>query len=267
MANAALPAASRGLDDRPRRAVPPPRSKWRWLRWLGEFAVYLVVAVLIVTLVRVFLLQPFLVPSGSMEQTLAVGDTILAWKPGEPRRGDVVVFRDDLNWLGPAPGVPAWKKPLAWLRILPPQDEQYLVKRLIGLPGDHVVCCDSRGWMSVNGVGLDETSYLYQNSPGRPVEPSLARFDIHVPAGHFFVMGDHRNNSQDSRHWMCGDPAHPATATPQLAFPPMEAIQGRAFAIITPFKHMTTLSRPGVFDAVPAADPKPPANTSWTCPL
>jgi|GEM_PF-47471 len=251
-------SGEQSADKPSRRRLPAP------VRWVGELLIYIVVALLVVALVRTFLIQNYVVPTGSMEQTLEGGDTILAWKPAAPERGEIVVFRDDYNWLGPAKPVPRWKELLGGLHVLPPQDEQYLVKRLIGLPGDHVVCCDAQGRMSVNGVPLEERDYLYQTSPGQTVAPSEFRFDIVVPAGHIFVMGDHRNNSADSRAHMCNG----TNPTPDLAFPPIDAIQGRTFAIMSPPSRWRTFAIPDTFASIP--DPggaPPPGQSTWTCPL
>jgi len=254
-----VPAAPAETPARGLRKLPTP------LAWALEFLIYLLVALLVVVLVRNFLIQNYDVPSGSMEQTVEIGDNIVAWKPGAPQRGEIVVFRDDHEWLPPLPPPSAWARGLAWLHIATPADEQYLVKRLIGLPGDHVVCCDVQGRVSVNGVALDETSYLYQIMPGRTVDPSAIAFDVVVPEGHIFVMGDHRNNSGDSRYHMCNG----GRPTPDLAFPSVDAIQGRAFAVIMPPSRWRTFSIPDGFAAVP--DPTGPApapwEVSWSCPL
>jgi len=222
---------------------------------LRDFVLYLVIAIVVVSLVRTFLVQAYRVPSGSMEHTLQDGDAILAWKPGEPQRGEIVVFRDDLGWLPPEEEAPGWKRALAFVKILPPQDEQYLVKRLIGLPGDHVTCCDTRGRISVNGKLLDESAYLnYANA-----SVALRSFDLVVPEGHIFVLGDHRDSSADSRYWMCNG-AH-------YAFPSVDSIQGGVFAIIRPLSRATTFHIPDTFATVPdpTESPPPADQAAWTC--
>jgi len=225
------------------------------LRWIVQFLIFTVVAVLVVALVRVFLVQPFRVPTGSMEQTLQGGDTLVAWEPGDPERGMIVVFRDDLGWLGPGDPVPAWKKALSWVKLLPDQDDQYLVKRLIGLPGDHVTCCDTQGRLSVNGHTLDESSYLYYTNKAL----ALRHFDVVVPAGKIFVLGDHRDDSADSRYHMCRGDLSP--------FPSVDSIQGKAVAIMRPFSRIRWFSTPPTFADVPdpIGSPPSPAQATGTC--
>ena len=254
----------RAINDAPEdpagQGEERPRPRW-WagLKWFGEFLLYLLIAVVVVTLGKVFLIQPFLVPSGSMEHTLQEDDRILVWKPGEPVRGQIVVFRDDLEWLDPIAPAPAWKNVLAWLRLLPPQDEQYLVKRLIGLPGDHVTCCNTVGQLTINGKALDESEYLYYRNSSVAQVP----FDIVVPEGRFFVLGDHRDGSEDSRYHTCalGQP------TPQIAFPRIDSIQGKVVAIMMPLSRMQTFKIPAVFADVPPPTGAPPSPDAiqWTC--
>jgi len=225
------------------------KSRHSGVRKALELLIYLVVVLLVVALVRVFLVQPFRVPSGSMEHTLQNGDTLLAWKPGEPERGMIVVFRDDLGWLDPAPPAPTWKRVLSWVKILPNQDDQYLVKRLIGLPGDHVTCCDTQGRISVNGQPLDE-SYVYFASKSS----AQRSFDLIVPAGHIFVLGDHRDNSADSRYHLCAGDEYP--------FPSLDSIQGKAVAIMRPFSRAQWFSIPPTFADVPDPSGSPPSADS-----
>ena len=254
----------RALKDSPdgptRGTGKPPLSGWRGgLKWFGEFLLYLLIAVIVVTLVKVFLIQPFLVPSGSMEHTLQEKDRILVWKPGEPVRGQIVVFRDDLDWLDPVQPAPAWKNLLAWLKLYPPQDEQYLVKRLIGLPGDHVTCCNTDGRLTVNGKALDESEYVFFRNSSVAQVP----FDIVVPEDRFFVLGDHRDGSEDSRYHTCeaGKP------TPEIAFPKIDSIQGKVVAIMMPMSRMQSFKIPAVFADVPApvGAPPSPETIQWTC--
>ena len=238
--------------ERPRRAIETPRRPV--LRWVVEFAIYLVVAILVLSLVRVFLVQPFRVPTGSMEQTVQIGDTIVAWELGEPERGMIVVFRDDLGWLAPAPPAPMWKRVLSWVKILPNQNDQFLVKRLIGLPGDHVSCCDTSGRISVNGQPLDEPYLYYANA-----SVAQRHFDVVVPSGHIFVLGDHRDRSADSRYHMCSGEAY--------AFPSLEAVQGKAVAIMRPFSRAQWFDIPPTFAAVPdpTGNPPNPDQVAGTC--
>jgi signal peptidase I len=235
------------------------------LRWIGELLLYILIALLVVTLLRIFLVQSYKVPSESMEQTLLKGDTIMVWKPGAPQRGEIVVFRDDLGWLGPMTEQPPWWKwALGQIKVLPPQDEQYLVKRLIGLPGDHVTCCDTQGRISVNGQTLDESAYtVFVNEASAQIS-----FDIHVPEGRIFVMGDHRDNSRDSRYWMCDGQYPGVRATPDLAFPSIDSIQGKVFSIFWPLNRIQTLGVSEALAQAPAASGQAPAlsSQSWTCP-
>jgi len=235
--------------------APAPSWRRRLARWLIECAVYVVAVVLVFSLVRIFVVQPFRVPSGSMEQTLQGGDTIVAWKPGKPERGMIVVFRDDLGWLGPIAPAPLWKKALSWVKVYPDPDEQYLVKRLIGLEGDHVSCCDAQGRISVNGQPLNESEYVYYANSDSALRP----FDVVVPPGHIFVLGDHRDSSADSRYHLCAGDANP--------FPSVDTIQGKAVAIMRPFSRAQWFSIPDTFADVPdpTGSPRSPDQGPGTC--
>ena len=224
-------------------------------RWGVHFLIYVVAVFLVVALVRVFLVQSFRVPSGSMEHTLQNNDTLLAWEPGDPERGMIVVFRDDLGWLDPAPPAPEWKRVLSWVQLVPNPDEQYVVKRLIGLPGDHVSCCDAGGRLSVNGHTLNESSYLYYTNAASAQRP----FDLVVPAGQIFVLGDHRDDSADSRYHLCRGDAY--------AFPSLDSIQGKAVAIMRPLSRAQWFSIPSTFADVPrpAGSPPDPDQAAGTC--
>ena len=199
----------------------------------------------------------FAIPSGSMENTLEYGDRIAVQKVSGFERGDVVVFRDSLDWLKPQvsdPGVV--HQALVFVGLAPDDSTNYLVKRLIGLPGDRVVCCDAQSRMTVNGVALDEQDYLFTSLTGKQDAASTLEFDVVVPAGHLFVMGDHRSDSQDSRCHLGQTPA--SNPRGSLAFVPQVNVVGTVVAVVYPFSRFATLSRPAAFDAVPApAGPAP----------
>jgi signal peptidase I len=203
---------------------------------LREFVIVIGLSLIIATLVRIFLVQAFLIPSASMMDTLVEGDRVLVSKLttrfGEVERGDIVVFEDPNGWL---PGVPqesggvggAIRDALTFVGVLPEESHGHLIKRVVGIGGDHVVCCNDDGLIEVNDVAIDETPYL---RPGN--EPSLSEFNIDVPEGEFFVLGDFRSNSGDSR----------INGTV-----PDDAIVGRAFAIAWPFSRWDGLDNEGVF--------------------
>lgn len=219
--------------------VKPRRSGFTAV--LRETAIVVALSLVIATLVRIFLVQAFLIPSQSMEDTLLVGDRVLVSKLttrfGEIKRGDVVVFADPDGWLSPSidDGSTSLgdrlRDALQFVGVLPEDSEGHLIKRVIGLGGDTVVCCDDDGRITVNGVAVDESSYL---RPGD--EPSATEFDVEVPADELFVMGDHRSNSGDSR----------VNGTV-----PEDRVTGRAFAVVWPVSRWESLSRPEAFEAVP----------------
>ncbi len=233
----------RQSDTEPRMR---PSAGSRFLRFCTETLVLLVVAVVVAALLRMFVVQAFYVPSGSMEPTIGLNERIVVSKIGGIHRGDVIVFEDPGGWLSPEE-MPDKRtgpvsKALEFIGLLPPSDKGYLVKRLIGLPGDHVACCDSQGRMTVNGVALDESGYLY---PGNA--PSETPFDVIVPKGRVWVMGDHRANSGDSRpHLASGN-----------AFVPERLVVGRALAAVWPPQEIHWLGRPDTFANIP--DPNRPA--------
>jgi signal peptidase I len=169
-----------------------------------EVAIVVALSLAIATVVRIFLVQAFLIPSESMEDTLLVNDRVLVSKISlrfdDIHRGDVVVFSDPDGWLGAQAdagneGVGgAIKGFFEFVGVLPDDSQGHLIKRVIGVGGDTVECCDDAGRLTVNGTAIDESEYLY---PGD--EPSLTEFSVTVPDGDLFVMGDHRSNSGDSR--------------------------------------------------------------------
>ncbi|MFJ8280144.1 signal peptidase I [Streptomyces griseoviridis] len=208
------------------------------------------VAVLIALVLKTFLLQAFVIPSGSMEQTIQIGDRVLVdkftpWFGSKPQRGDVVVFKDPGGWLQDEQSttkkndpvvVKQVKEGLTFIGLLPSDNEKDLIKRVVGVGGDRVTCCDAQGRVTVNGVPLDEGAYLY---PGNA--PSTQAFDITVPRGRLWVMGDHRANSADSRAHQ--DTDYGGTVSEN-------SVVGRAMVIAWPFGHWNTLKEPKTFSSV-----------------
>jgi signal peptidase I len=229
-----------------------PSLSRRLLAAVKETALIVVIALVIATLIKTFLAQMFVIPSQSMENTLQRSDRVLVVKPMAYQRGDVVVFEDRLNWLPPAPKASPVRLGLEFVGLLPASADQYLIKRLVGLPGDHVVCCDAEGRVSVNGVALDESAYLYRKPDGSTVRPSELTFDVYVPEGRFFVLGDHRNASADSRYHLCDQVA--ARPKGDNAFPSIDAIQGPAKLLAYPFDRATSFSTPATYGSIPAPE-------------
>ncbi|MFJ3225239.1 signal peptidase I [Streptomyces sp. NPDC086783] len=208
-----------GREGRSRSALPD-RIAGRFPG--GRITLTLLVCLLFLLLLATFVMQPFQIPSGSMERGLRIGDRVLvnklAYRFGaEPRRGDVVVF-DGTGYFG---------------------DADY-VKRVVGVGGDHVVCCDKEGRVEVNGRSVDESAFLF---PGD--RPSDVPFDVVVPDGTLFLLGDHRGDSSDSRDHL---------GSPGGGMIPVGDVIGRADWIAWPAGHWTRLERPGAYARVPAAD-------------
>jgi signal peptidase I len=224
-----------------------PDTLWGSVR---EIILVLVWAVLIAFVVKTLLVRGFYIPSGSMENTLQLNDRIFVnvVEPtfGPLERGDILVFEDSKGWLPEQPagaGGPgdAVYDALAFVGVLPDRTDQHLIKRVVGTGGDHVVCCDASGRVTVNGEALDERdAYLF---PG--AAPSEIPFDLIVPENHYFVLGDHRNASADSR-------VHLADQTENAAFISHDDVVGTAFVIAWPLDRFELLQNPAeVFADVP----------------
>lgn len=200
-------------------------------------------ALVLAFVIKAFFVQAFYIPSGSMNDTLVLDDRILVQKvsywTGEPGRGDIVVFSDPGGWLGPSETQTAHSTITRGLELfgLYPTGG-HLVKRVIGVGGDRVVCCDKQGLITVNGVPLHEKSYLAAGE-----KPSLIRFNVRVPKGYIWVQGDNRSNSADSRVHL-GDPGG--------GFIPVDDVVGKVFMVVWPWDHATVLERPTTFAAVDA---------------
>lgn len=219
---------------------------------LRETVIVVAIALALSLLVKTFLVQAFFIPSQSMENTLLIGDRVVVSKltpgPFDLQRGDIVVFTDPGGWLSPTlppddgPIRGAVRSTLTFVGLLPNDSGNHLIKRLIGLPGDHVVCCDATGKVSVNGVAITEP-YVFRGNV-----PSERTFDITVPAGRIWVMGDHRQASEDSRYHDDGKGGRGSV--------PISDVTGKAFVIVWPFARADRLSRPAAtFTKVPAAAP------------
>lgn len=224
----------------------------RVLGWLTEGALIIVGAIVIATLLRTFVGQMFVIPSGSMENTLQVGDRVLVAKFGGFQRGDVVVFEDPGNWLPPStPTENPVRIALEFVGVLPNSGTEHLIKRIIGMPGDHVRSTED-GFLEVNGQKLDESAYLYA-SDGLQVAPFTVPFDIVVPADHIFVLGDHRNASNDSRCRLADVSQTPG----ERAFVHVDKVVGSSVAIVAPLPRLSTFTVPATYATVP--DPAEPA--------
>ncbi|MEW2545656.1 signal peptidase I [Streptomyces sp. NPDC047002] len=239
-------AALAGRAERRRLARRVKRRRRRSA--VTEIPLLIVVAVVIALVLKTFLVQAFVIPSGSMEDTIRIGDRVLVdkltpWFGSRPHRGDVVVFKDPGDWLAgerqapdtSGPGVRQLKKGLTFIGLLPSADDRDLIKRVVGIGGDTVKCCDANGKVTVNGKALDEP-YLY---PGNA--PSTISFDVKVPEGRLFFLGDHRALSADSRYHM--DEEFQGTV-------PLSDVVGRAVVIAWPLGHWRRLDDPATFGAV-----------------
>lgn len=208
------------IDEQPTRRS----SFWR------ELPLLLGIAIVVAILVRLFLLQTFYIPSGSMEHTLQVNDRVLANKAvyhfREPARGEIVVFEAPEHWRSN------------------PNDKDF-IKRVIAVGGDTVACCDAAGRLVINGHALHEP-YLYTNADGVADAAAPSQFEVEVPAGRLWVLGDHRSWSGDSmdHYRSSGEDVTAATIS-------VDAVIGRAFVRFWPVGRVGTLSVPDVFDAVP----------------
>lgn len=228
--------------------------------FIAEASLAVIVALVITALLRVFVFQVFQVPSGSMERTLEQGDRIVAIRLANFQRGDIVVFEDPpAQWMGTQPAsTNPIRQALEALYLLPDSSQGYLVKRVIGTAGDHVACCDQSDRITVNGVALDESSYLFNDAAGQLVRPSETAFDVVVPAGHIFVLGDHRDRSGDSRLHLCEstDTGIPAGMN---GFVPVEDVVGPIVAVVLPPHRWRVFTTPETFADVPPAGQAPPA--------
>ena len=150
-----------------------PSAGSRTLGFLKELAIVLIGAVIVSSVLRAFVGQMFIIPSESMENTLLLGDRVVVQKITDFDRGDVVVFRDPGGWLSEPVSDPGpFDRVLEFIGVPTASTPGHLIKRVIGLPGDTVVCCDEDNRITVNGHSLDESAYLYIDSDDVQINPS-----------------------------------------------------------------------------------------------
>ena len=222
------------------------------LAFLKELVFVVVGAIIVSSLLRAFVGQMFIIPSDSMQGTLEQGDRVVVQKITDFHRGSVVVFKDPADWLGaePTEDPTTLDRVLEFVGVPRASSPGHLIKRVIGMPGDTVVCCGDDGRLSVNGTALDETAYLYTDpSDGTQVNPSDVRFSVVVPRDRIFVMGDHRDLSADSR---CHLSDVSTQGRGQTAFVPVSDVVGPAFGIVSPFDRAKRLRVPATFAEVPS---------------
>ena len=250
-------------DDAGPGGRQPGRGKSAW-RFLRDILLILLAAIVISFLIKTFLIRSFYIPSESMENTLVVNDRIIV-NELEPKlmpiqHGDIVVFKDPGGWL-PAGTETAQSTgfagfvdgALSIVGLTAPDSNDHLIKRVIGLPGDTVACCNAFGQMTVNGVPLDEKYLLL---PAGVTKVSRDDFSVTVPANSLWVMGDNRYNSADSRY---------NRDKPGNGFVPYDDVVGRAILISWPIHRWTTLDNyPLTFAGVESGDGSGKDNTNQT---
>ncbi|QOV35267.1 signal peptidase I [Streptomyces ferrugineus] len=222
-------------------AAPTPkkqRSFWK------ELPILIGIALVLALLIKTFLVQAFSIPSDSMQNTLQQGDRVLVdkltpWFGSEPERGEVVVFHDPDNWLAgePTPDPNALQTFLSWIGLMPSAEEKDLIKRVIGVGGDTVEC-KKTGPLTVNGKALNEP-YVYPGNTPCSVDDQGGQFKVKIPEGFIWVMGDHRQNSRDSRY---------NRSDKNDGMVPVDQVVGRAIVIAWPVNRWDALSVPDTFD-------------------
>ncbi|MBC2903047.1 signal peptidase I [Streptomyces cupreus] len=219
--------------------VKKPRSFWK------ELPILIGIALVLALLIKTFLVQAFSIPSASMQNTLQQGDRVLVdkltpWFGSEPERGEVVVFHDPANWLAgePTPDPNALQTFLSWIGLMPSAEEKDLIKRVIGVGGDTVEC-KGTGPVKVNGKALNESSYVYPGNTPCTNDSDGGQFKVKVPEGYIWVMGDHRQNSRDSRY---------NRSDGNNGMVPVDKVVGRAIVVAWPINRWDTLPVPDTFD-------------------
>ncbi|MDX2934268.1 signal peptidase I [Streptomyces ipomoeae] len=232
--------ARTSADDGEQGQGPKKKQRSFW----KELPILIGIALVLALLIKTFLVQAFSIPSDSMQNTLQQGDRVLVdkltpWFGSEPERGEVVVFHDPAGWLDGEPTVEpnAVQRVLGWIGLMPSAEEKDLIKRVIGVAGDTVEC-DGTGPLKVNGKALNEP-YVYPGNTPCTVDDTGGQFKVKVPEGKIWVMGDHRQNSLDSRY-------HQNDKNDGMV--PVGQVVGRAIVVAWPPTRWSTLPVPDTFD-------------------
>ena len=247
-------------DERDSTAATPGEKPKRQLPLWQETILLLGIALVLAVVIKAFFVQAFYIPSESMEPGLVKNDRILVekvsyWGGGSPQRGDVVVFKDPGGWLSGAESAgPTNRITQVMAKIgLYPQGG-HLVKRVIGVAGDTVHCCDDQGRIEVNGQPLNEEDYVRNDKNLECNGPMTGTCDWTagpIPDGHIFVMGDNRGHSADSTVHMCSKQA--TDCVPGDEFVPVDLVVGKVFVLLWPRDHFRWITRPDTFADVPNA--------------
>lgn len=247
-------------DERDSTAATPGEKPKRQLPLWQETILLLGIALVLAVVIKAFFVQAFYIPSESMEPGLVKNDRILVekvsyWGGGGPQRGDVVVFKDPGGWLSGAESAgPTNRITQVMAKIgLYPQGG-HLVKRVIGVAGDTVHCCDDQGRIEVNGQPLNEEDYVRNDKNLECNGPMTGTCDWTagpIPEGHVFVMGDNRGHSADSTVHMCSKQA--TDCVPGDEFVPVDLVVGKVFVLLWPRDHFRWITRPDTFADVPNA--------------
>lgn len=215
------------------------------------------IALVLAVVIKAFFVQAFYIPSESMEPGLIKNDRILVqkvsyWGSGGPERGDVVVFKDPGGWLAPGEDEgPSNLLTQGMSKIGLYPTGGHLVKRVIGVGGDHVICCDKKGRLSINGHVMNEDDYVKGDAEcAAPQSPINCNLDVTIPEGYLLMMGDNRGNSRDSTAHMCANPKR-EQCPPSRGLVPVDDVVGKVFALVWPKDRFHRVKRPDVFEDVP----------------